>query len=76
MEKLYRDHFEEELRGLERRLEYDPSCGVEELKGILKSLYDMSGQDWLGRGEVQNISLEASIAAYEQIIFQLNEKNL
>jgi hypothetical protein len=31
----------------------------------------MEGQDWGGRGEVQNISLAASIAAYEEIISEL-----
>jgi hypothetical protein len=67
-EVTYREAFERELRGIERRLETDSSCTVEELDGILKHLYVMIGSDWGGRGEVQNICLEAAIAAYEETI--------
>jgi hypothetical protein len=71
MEKQYRKRFEEELRGLERRLEYDGACTVEMLEGILRHLYIMSGADWGGRGEVQNISMDAAIAAHEAIISRM-----
>jgi hypothetical protein len=30
----------------------------------------MDGADWLGRGEVQDITMAATIAAYEQVIAQ------
>jgi hypothetical protein len=75
-ERKYRETLEEELRGLERRLAHDPRCTPEELEGALKHLYVMSGADWGGRGEVQNISLDAAIAAHEQIIARLREKTL
>jgi hypothetical protein len=67
-EVTYREALERELRGLERRLESDPHCTVEELKGTLRHLYVMLGSDWGGRGELQNICLEATIAAHEEII--------
>jgi hypothetical protein len=67
-EVTYREAFERELHGLERRLESDPRCTAEELEGTLKHLYVMIGSDWGGRGEVQNICLEAAIAAHEEII--------
>jgi hypothetical protein len=73
-EKTYREALEDELRGLRRRLEADPHCGAAELEGTLKHLYVMEGQDWGGRGEVQNITLAASIAAYEEIIAELRAK--
>jgi hypothetical protein len=70
-EITYREAFERELRGLERRLEADPRCGADELEGTLKNLYVMIGSDWGGRGEVQNICLEAAIAAHEETIARI-----
>ncbi|MDR2552428.1 MAG: hypothetical protein LBD31_04580 [Treponema sp.] len=67
-EAAYRDAYEGEIRGLQRRLEADRSCTVEDLEGTLKNLYIMEGADWGGRGEVQNTVLAAAIAAYETVI--------
>jgi hypothetical protein len=64
----YQEIFEEELRGLQRRRASDPSCTVEALEGVLRHLYIMDGADWGGRGEVQDITLAATIAAYEALI--------
>jgi hypothetical protein len=64
----YRNTLEEELRGLRRRRESDPRCTVEDLEGVLKHLYVMDGADWYGRGEVQDIIMAATIAAYERFI--------
>ncbi len=60
--------FEEEVQGLERRRAHDPTCTARNLEGILNNLYIMDGNDWTGRGLVQDISLSATIAAYEHCI--------
>ncbi|MDR2470582.1 MAG: hypothetical protein LBD09_00550 [Treponema sp.] len=73
-EETYRKTYEEEIRGLRRRLEADPSCTAEDLEGTLKNLYIMDGSDWLGRGEVQSLTLAAVIAAYEAVITGLRNK--
>jgi hypothetical protein len=65
---LYTKIFDQEVRGLERRREADPRCTVADVEGILKGLYMSDGADWLGRGEVQDITMAATIAAYEHII--------
>lgn len=65
---MYDKVFQQELRGLSRRRVQDPSCTVEDLEGILRHLYHAEGSDWGGRGEVQDISLAATIAAYERVI--------
>jgi hypothetical protein len=70
-EITYRETLETELRGLKRRLEADPPCTAEELEGTLKHLYAMIGSDWGGRGELQNICLEAAIAAHEETIARI-----
>ncbi|MDR2313956.1 MAG: hypothetical protein LBE02_05420 [Spirochaetaceae bacterium] len=71
-EITYREAYEREIRGLRRRLEADPACSGEDLAGTLKHLYIMEGADWLGRGEVQNITLAAAIAAHEAVIEELD----
>jgi hypothetical protein len=65
---LYAKTFSQEVLGLERRRAADPGCAVADLEGILRGLYAADGADWLGRGEVQDISMAATIAAYEQVI--------
>jgi hypothetical protein len=72
-EAAYRDAFDREIRGLRRRLQSDPLCGAEDLEGTLKSLYIMDGADWLGRGEVQDTVLAATIAAHETILEELKK---
>ena len=64
----YKETFDEELRGLERRKNADPDCKVEDLEGILKALYIMDGSDWIGRGLLQDTVMAATIAAYEWFI--------
>ncbi|MDR0567662.1 MAG: hypothetical protein LBG87_00450 [Spirochaetaceae bacterium] len=66
----YREIFEQEVRGLERRKASDPNCGAADLEGVLQHLYLMDGADWAGRGEVQDITMAATIAAYEYVIAQ------
>ena len=64
----YAHAFEQEMRGLERRRAYDPNLSVEELKYILESLYISQGNNYVGRGAVADLTLAATIAAYERFI--------
>jgi cephalosporin-C deacetylase-like acetyl esterase len=70
----YEEVFEQEIRGLSRRRETDPACTVEDLEGVLQHLYIMDGADWYGRGCVQDITMAATIAAYEHFIAQWRVK--
>ncbi|WP_010261014.1 hypothetical protein [Treponema primitia] len=65
---LYTKTFDQEVLGLERRRAVDPSCTIADVDGILQGLYVQDGADWLGRGEVGDITMAATIAAYEHII--------
>jgi hypothetical protein len=71
----YKETFEEETRGLTRRRQTDSRCKVEDLEGILNSLYIMDGADWVGRGSLQDTVLSARIAAYERFIAQWKAEN-
>ncbi|MDR3324864.1 MAG: hypothetical protein LBS82_02585 [Spirochaetaceae bacterium] len=67
-DELYEQTLSDELAGLERRRKNDPRCTVSDVEGTLKHLYTMEGADWLGRGEVQDAHLSATIAAHERFI--------
>jgi hypothetical protein len=69
-EDLYATTFNREMLGLERRRAADSACTVADIEGTLRSLYVMDGADWLGRGEVQDIVMAATIAAYEYAVAQ------
>ena len=73
-ETKYKEIFEQELRGLFRRREADPLCKVADIEGVLQHLYIMDGADWYGRGEVQDIIMAATIAAYEHFISEWKQK--
>ena len=64
----YQEVFEEELRFLARRRQYDPGCTVKDIEGVLRNLYIMEGADGYGRGELQDLIMGARIAAYEHFL--------
>jgi hypothetical protein len=70
----YEETFEQELRGLERRRQYDPTLTIEDLKQMLQHLYNLDGMDWIGRGELQDTIMYATIAAYEHFIAEWEAK--
>lgn len=62
--------FEGTLRGLENHHRNDPSFDIAEVQGALNHLYVAEGNDWLGRGELGDIVMSATIAAYEHFIHE------
>ncbi|MCL2244206.1 MAG: hypothetical protein FWC03_07035 [Treponema sp.] len=71
----YQEIFEEETRGLIRRRQADPNCTVDDINGILNNLYILDGANQDGRGNVQDIIINARIAAYERFIAQWTAGN-
>jgi hypothetical protein len=68
MELKYDETFAETLRSLERRRLEDPAFTLEDARGILNHLYVNDGNNWVGRGELQDIILKAIIDAHESFI--------
>jgi len=67
-DEKYREVYDSNLSGLERRKQIDPSFAIEDAEGILSHLYIQEGNDWTGRGELQDLVLGATIAAHEHFI--------
>jgi VIT1/CCC1 family predicted Fe2+/Mn2+ transporter len=67
----YEKTFEEELRGLERRRRHEASFDAAAASALLESLYRLDGCDSLGRGEVQDLAMSATIAAHEHFLSTL-----
>jgi len=69
-DKKYQEVFDDETRLLVRRRAADESCSIDDIQGILDSLYILDGNNATGRSCVQQIELSATIAAYEAFIHQ------
>lgn len=74
-EKKYLEVFDEETRLLIRRRAADTSCTIDDIQGILDSLYVLDGNNAAGRSSVQQIALSATIAAYEAFIHQWKKES-
>jgi len=72
----YRETYEGELRGLQRRRDSDPVLTIEDIEGTLKHLYILDGADHDGRGGVQDLTMAATIAAYECFIVQWKSESV
>ena len=70
----YRQAFDDELVGLERRRLNDPTCTLENIRGLLNALYVTEGNNWEGRGAVRDLTLSAEIAAYEHFITEWDKE--
>jgi hypothetical protein len=67
-QRKYDEVFEQTCAQVELRRRHDPSFSLEQLEGILRTAYVDEGNDWVGRGAVQDIVLSATIAAYEHVL--------
>jgi len=67
-EEKYNEVFEGALSGLETRRSRDPGFTIADAEGQLRHLYIQDGNDQGGRGELQDIILGATIAAFEHFI--------
>jgi len=64
----YREIFEQELSGLQRRRSTDPLCTIQDIELVLRNIYIREGADIQGRGQMQDLIMAATIAAYELFI--------
>ena len=69
-EQKRKEVFESSLAGLENRRRVDPGFTFEDARSALEHLYVLEGNDWQGRGELGDIVTAATIAAYEDFVFE------
>ncbi len=62
--------FDETCRSLEAGLR-DNRLTRADLERLLEAIYVDQGNDWLGRGALQDITQSATIAAYEHVLAEL-----
>ncbi|OHD20395.1 MAG: hypothetical protein A2Y38_26420 [Spirochaetes bacterium GWB1_59_5] len=74
-ETTYDDTYSTTLRSLQRRQAEDQSFTLDAAKGQLRHLYVNDGNNWVGRGELQDIIVQAMIDAYECYIAECESKN-
>jgi len=75
LEQLYDSTFESVYEALADLARRDPMCAVQQIRGILKSLYVRQGNDWAGRGVVGDTGIDASIAAHESMLAELTARH-
>ncbi|MBR7064449.1 MAG: hypothetical protein IKI31_04820 [Treponema sp.] len=68
LENTYTNALEDELRFLERRRSLDQNLTVEDLETTLEWLHVQDGDNFDGRGALQQTAMDAQIAAYEIFI--------
>ena len=67
-DKREEEIFESTLKGLETRKQKDRNFTLQTAKAELDHLYIQDGNNWLGRGELGDLVVSATIAAYEHFI--------
>jgi hypothetical protein len=71
-DRKFDEVFENVCSGLEWRAKNDPSFNKRSLEESLRSLYSHQGNNWDGRGEVAEITLSATIAAFEHVLAEFD----
>jgi len=74
-DRAYTEAYERTITGLEARRKAVPSFSLEDAEAQLKSLYVQEGNDWIGRGMLQDAVLAGTIAAYEYYIASWKAEN-
>ncbi len=67
-EKKYKEVFDGLCRQARRRRQEDPNFSVDDLKAQLEHQYVYQGNDWEGRGALGDVTVSATVAAYEHLI--------
>lgn len=69
-EELYGEVFEATCEQVRLRRQREPGFSPEDLRGLLETEYVALGNNWVGRGEVDEVTRNATIAAYEHLLAQ------
>ena len=68
LEQVFSDAYDDAYEHFKMRKYEDPGFNRAALQGFLDSLYHNQGNNWEGRSEVKELTLNATIAAAETIL--------
>ena len=68
LKTVYRQTFEAIYAYLEERRCIDPTFTPEDIRQFLEDAYVRQGNNWIGRGLLEDAKLDAIIAAYESFL--------
>ena len=71
IDERYDDTFESVYTILSDLARRDRASALRHISQTLKSLYVRQGNDWTGRGAIGNAGLDASVAAHEAMLVEL-----
>lgn len=71
IEERYDETFESVYTVLCELARKDPAAACRQIRQTLKYLYIRQGNDWTGRGAIGNAGLDASVAAHEAVLAEL-----
>lgn len=78
--KIHEDKYNERFHliygALKEQENVDHEQEKKRIKKFLIDLYAFEGSDWTGRGESKDITVLATIAAYESYLIELKEQNI
>ncbi|WP_425446341.1 hypothetical protein [Dethiothermospora halolimnae] len=69
----YNTTFDNVYSNLNYQRNNDPKYTIEKLEALLESLYTSQGNDWIGKGEIKEVTNNATIAACEQVLAEWKE---
>lgn len=72
LEERYDETFESVYTVLHDLAQKDRAAAGKQIRQTLKSLYIRQGNDWTGRGAIGNAGLDASVAAHEAVLAELD----
>ena len=73
-QQIFDDTYDEAYAYYQSRMNGEEGFTAETLRGLLASLYVRQGNDWEGRGQPRDITLNAMIAAAETVLSQWDGK--
>jgi hypothetical protein len=71
IEENYDETFNSVHAALADMVRKDPEKARQTIRGILQGMYVRQGNNWTGRGAIGDAGLDASIAAYECILAEV-----
>jgi hypothetical protein len=73
-QRKYDEVFDSIRMHVRRRRAEDPQFTIDTLMRLLETEYLSEGDDWIGRGSVQNITHAATVAAYEAALAEWQQE--